>query len=98
MCYSDTFINVYFLVSEEHVHDGASVTQQQQQQQQAPPPPPPPAAPVLKPVGSRNIKQKPMVREMSLNDQLMAQIRQSSSVADDYVYDGSNREQTPSQV
>ena len=97
MCYSDTFINVYFLVSEEHVHDGASVTQQQQQQQ-APPPPPPPAAPVLKPVGSRNIKQKPMVREMSLNDQLMAQIRQSSSVADDYVYDGSNREQTPSQV
>ena len=28
---------------------------------------------------------------MSLNDQLMEQIRQSTSVSDDYVFDGSNQ-------
>ena len=71
------------LVSDEYVHDGS--------QSSAPAPPPPPA-PVLKPVGSRSIKQKPIVKEMSLNDQLMAQIRQASSVSDDYVFDGSNVE------
>ena len=71
-----------FLVSDEYVHDGS--------QNSAPPPPPP--APVLKPVGSRSIKQKPIVKEMSLNDQLMAQIRQASTVSDDYVFDGSNVE------
>ena len=56
------------------------------------PPPPPPPQPLLKPVGSRQINQKPIVREMSLNDQLMEQIRQSTSVSDDYVFDGSNQE------
>ena len=71
-------------MSDEFVHDGSHSSTQ------APPPPPP--APVLKPVGSRSIKQKPIVKEMSLNDQLMAQIRQASSVSDDYVFDGSNVE------
>ena len=73
----------FVLVSDEHVYDGS-------QNSAAPPPPPP--APVLKPVGSRSIKQKPFVKEMSLNDQLMAQIRKASSVSDDYIFDGSNVE------
>ena len=60
-------------------------------------PPAPPPAPLLRPVGSRQIKQKEIVKEKSLNEQLMEQIRKSTSVSDEYIFDGSNQEVIPRQ-
>ena len=62
-----------------------------------PNPPTPPPAPLLRPVGSRQIKQKEIVKEKSLNEQLMEQIRKSTSVSDEYIFDGSNQEVVPRQ-
>jgi len=62
---------------------------------QSVPPPPPPVqsnVPFLKPIGSRKIKQKEIIREKSISEQLMEQIRSSTSVSDNYVFDGNNQE------
>ena len=60
-------------------------------------PPVPPPAPLLRPVGSRQIKQKEIIKEKSLNEQLMEQIRKSTSVSDEFIFDGSNQEVIPRQ-
>ena len=70
-------------VSDDYVFDG-----QTKPVSSAPAaPPPPPAAPKF-----RQVKQQPIKVELSPHDELLAQIRKSGSISDDYVFDGANVE------
>lgn len=94
-------------VSDDHIYDGTRPMKHNEMNGHSVPPPPalmssqqppaPPPVPLLRPIGSRQIKQKEIVKEKSLNEQLMEQIRKSTSVSDDFIFDGSNQEVIPRQ-
>lgn len=76
-------------VSDDFIYDGTN----QPSTNAPPPPPPPPSMPKF-----RQIKQKPVVNDLSPADELFLQIRKSASISNEYVFDGSNTEMNKEQV